>query len=73
MAKRLTRITNSSHRIFSWPASFHCQSGRRAMSTRATIIRTSDPMAMANQTMKKMAKKPIPAPASSAIVMVAPE
>ena len=49
-------MTRRIHRIFSCRASFHCQSGRRTMSMRAKIMKTSEPRMMAIQTMKKMVK-----------------
>ena len=69
MARKLIRMTRRSHRIFSWPAIFHCQSGRFAMSTRAMTKKTSDPMLMTTKKMKKKTKRPIPSPVVSATGM----
>ena len=43
MARKFTRITSRSQSTFSWWANFHCQSGRRTISTRATIMNAREP------------------------------
>src|ERR1035441_10219904 len=68
MARKLTRMTSKIHKTFSCPASFHCQSGRLMMSTRATMSITSEPTATTPYAMKSTTK---PEPNGSELVTIA--